>query len=84
MKENKINTGLWTKTSKTGTQYASGKIKLNDKEYKVVLFKIKEKKNEKSPDFNLIFEEAKEKKDNTQEYAEFGELTEIKDEDLTF
>ena len=82
MKENKINTGLWTKTSKTGTQYASGKIKLNDKEYKVVLFKIGEKKTEKSPDFNLIFEEIK--KDNTQVYAEFGNITEISDEDLAF
>ena len=46
MKENKINTGLWTKKSNKGTTYASGKIKIEDKEYKIVLFKVGEKKNE--------------------------------------
>lgn len=83
-KDNQLKTGLWTKTSKNGTSYASGKIKLENKEYRVVLFKIKEKKNEKSPDFNIILEEIKEKKDNTEIYAEFGEITEIDETDLAF
>ena len=83
-----MKTGLWIKTSEKGTQYASGKIKIEDKEYKVVLFKVGEKKTEKSPDFNIILEEVKQKKEhkNTNEeiFAEFGEITEIKDEDLAF
>lgn len=85
--ENQIRTGLWTKTSEKGVQYGNGKITIDGKEYKVVLFKVSEKKNEKSPDFNLILEEIKnDKKKETDEqvYAEFGDLTEIKDEDLAF
>lgn len=83
-KDNQLKTGLWTKKSEKGTTYANGKIKIENKEYKVVLFKVKEKKNEKSPDFNIILEEIKEKKDNTEVYAEFGELTEISDDMLAF
>lgn len=84
MKENQIKTGLWTKTSNKGNTYASGKIKIEDKEYKILLFKIAEKKNEKSPDFNIMLEEIKENKDNTQVFAEFGDLTEIDDNMLAF
>lgn len=84
--ENQIRTGLWTKTSEKGVQYGNGKITIDDKQYKVVLFKISEKKTEKSPDFNLILEEIKESKDkkNEEVFAEFEEITEIKDEDLAF
>lgn len=85
--ENQIRTGLWTKTSEKGVQYGNGKIKIDNKEYKVVLFKIGEKKTEKSPDFNLILEELKDdKKKETDEqvYADFGEITEIKDSDIAF
>ena len=82
--ENQIRTGIWEKTSSKGTTYGKKKKKIEDKEYRVVLFKILEKKNEKSPDFNLILEEVKENIDNTQVYADFGDLTEIKDEDICF
>ena len=83
--ENQIRTGIWEKTSSKGTTYGSGKIKIEDKEYRVVLFKILEKKNEKSPDFNLILEEVKEKNSlSEEEFAKFGEITEITDDMIAF
>ena len=49
--------GIWKKVAKSGTKYCTGKIKLGTTEYNVVLFN-NEKKNEKSPDFNLILKDA--------------------------
>ena len=53
----KYKTGLWKKVSEQGTHYCSGKVKIGTTDFKVVLFK-NEKKNEKSPDFNLILEDS--------------------------
>lgn len=89
-KDNQYKCSLWTKTSEKGTKYASGKIKIEDKEYKIVLFKVGEKKTEKSPDFNIILEEIKikeeknKKETDEQIYAEFGDLTEIDDSQIAF
>ena len=82
----KISIGLWSKTSEKGTQYANGKTKIGNKEYKVVLFKVKEKKTEKSPDFNIILEEiqSKEQKQgkatDEQIYVDFSKEVEYIDE----
>lgn len=46
-------TGLWYQTSKTGLKYAKGKIEIDGKKYRVVLFK-NNKQNEKQPDYNII------------------------------
>ena len=40
---------LWKKTSKKGTTYFSGVIN----EQRVVVFKVREKRNENSPDFEV-------------------------------
>lgn len=98
MKEYK--TGLWQKKSEKGTTYYTGKIKIEEQEYKVVLFK-NNKTNEKQPDLNILIKDNinnqeiqkqsnKEQKnselshDNTQVYADFGNLTEISDDMLAF
>lgn len=46
---NKIG-ALWLKTSKKGTKFMSGKIG----EQRVVVFKVKEKKSEKHPDYEIF------------------------------
>lgn len=52
-----MNTGLWNKISKNGKTYASGKIEIEGKLYKITLFTNENKKTEKSPDFSLILDE---------------------------
>ena len=83
--ENK--TGLWKKTSQKGIEYFAGKITIEDKEYKISLFK-NNKQKETQPDYNVILRtEEKEKKKSTDEqvYADFGNgNVEISDEDLAF
>lgn len=50
--------GLWAKQSKNGNVYYAGKIKINDKEYKLQLFKVENKNSEKSPDYTLFFRDS--------------------------
>lgn len=51
-------TGLWTQTSqKDGSKYMSGKFGVA----KLFLFKNKNKRDNKDPDYNLYVEEAKER-----------------------
>lgn len=44
---------LWLNTSKSGMQYMTGKLG----GLKIVIFPVKEKRGDKSPDFNMYFEE---------------------------
>lgn len=86
--ENSI--GLWEKKSQKGNIYYYGKTKINGKEYKISLFKVGEKKNEKQPDYNMLIKEAEEKKeetnkqDNSNVYADFGNDNTIADEEIAF
>ena len=41
---------LWLKTSKNGTKFMSGKIG----EQRVVVFKVKEKRSDKHPDYEIF------------------------------
>jgi hypothetical protein len=41
---------LWTKKSKKGTTYLSGVIN----EQRVIVFKVREKRNDKSPDYEVF------------------------------
>lgn len=95
----KYKTGLWKKVSEQGNHYCSGKIQIGATSYKVVLFK-NEKKNDKSPDFNLILEdrenvqmvekslevtpENKSSIPSDDEFAAFGEQIEIDPDDFPF
>lgn len=65
-----IKTGLWQKESKNGNTYYSGKLKINDKEYKLQLFKSENKKSEKSPDYTLFIRDSI----NTQEEQKSVEI----------
>ena len=51
-------TGLWAKQSKNGNVYYAGKLKINDKEYKLQLFKTETKKSENSPDYTLFIRDS--------------------------
>lgn len=89
---NEIKTGLWKKESKRGNIYYSGKIKIENKEYYINLFK-NNKTNEKQPDFNIILKDninyqENNKQSNTEHknsatsediYKEFGESIEVDD-----
>lgn len=44
---------LWMNTSKSGMQYMTGKLG----GLKIVIFPVKEKRSDRSPDFNMYFEE---------------------------
>ena len=52
--QDKYVIGLWNKTSKNNLSYCNGKVKINGMTYKVLLFKNKSKKSEKSPDFSIL------------------------------
>ena len=69
MNKEKYRTGLWKKQAKSGITYCSGKIKLGDREFQVVLFNNDKKGNEKAPDFNLILKDGI----NIQEKEKQGE-----------
>lgn len=91
---------LWKKKSEKGTIYYQGKIKIGSTEYKLTLFKnnkTNEKQpdlnilvrnntnsqgNEKQS--NKGQKNSELGQDNTQVYAEFGDLTEISDDMLAF
>lgn len=84
----KIKTGLWKKQSKKGTNYYSGKVVIEDKEYNLAIFK-NNKEKDTQPDLMLYIEEKeKEKKSLTIDevvYSDFGkDIENIKDEDLAF
>jgi hypothetical protein len=85
-----IKTGLWKKQSKKGNSYYSGKIKIEDKEYWVRIFK-NNKENDKQPDLNLFLDKDIEVPKNPgqdtlddQIFKEFGEKVEIEESELAF
>lgn len=91
---------LWKKESSKGTTYYSGKLKIGATEYQLTLFKnnkTNEKQpdlnilvrnntnsqgNEKQS--NKGQKNSELGQDNTQVYADFGNLTEIDENDLAF
>ena len=93
--ENSI--GLWEKKSQKGNIYYYGKTKINGKEYKISLFKVGEKKNEKQPDYNMLIKEVEEQKEEIkiepskkieekaeQVFIDFGNDNTIADEEIAF
>lgn len=91
---NEIKCGLWKKKSQRGTEYYSGKIKIDKEgEYWVNEFINDKKGNDKAPDFQLTMKpveqqsEQKEEKSEAKQFdpfQEFGSEVEIKNEDLPF
>lgn len=69
MNKEEYRTGLWKKQAKSGITYCSGKIKLGNREFQVVLFNNDKRGNEKAPDFNLILKDGI----NIQEKEKQGE-----------
>lgn len=100
MNREEYRAGLWQKKSEKGTIYYQGKIKLGASEYQLTLFKNNKtnekqpdlnilvrtnaisRENEKQ--VNKVQKNSELEKDNTQVFAEFGDLTEIDESDLAF
>lgn len=85
-----IKTGLWKKQSKKGNSYYSGKIKIEEKEYWVRIFK-NNKENEKQPDLNLFLNQDIEVPKNPNQdalddqiFKEFGDKIDIEESELAF
>lgn len=77
---NEIKTGLWQKKSSKGTTYYSGKLKLENKEYQLTLFK-NNKTNEKQPDLNILIRDSintQEKQKLTEKGQKNSELEQVK------
>ncbi len=51
----KIKTGLWQKTAKSGLKYYSGSVEINGQKYWCSLFK-NDKRNDKDPELSLSME----------------------------
>lgn len=91
--DNKNTGALWEKTSKTGNQYYSGNLTIDNIKYKLTMFINDKKGNEKSPDYRLIAEfealpkigQAVEevKEDPFKDMAKEGYI-ELTDDDLPF
>lgn len=52
MADNELG-ALWKKVSKTGVEFYSGVLKIDDKAIEVVVFK-NEKKHDRQPDFRIL------------------------------
>lgn len=79
---NKIG-ALWFRQSSKGTKYFSGI--LNDKQ--IVIFKVKEKKSEKSPDYEIFLSEPREKRVDeaaAQVEHQFADAPPNTDDDIPF
>lgn len=89
-----VNTGLWKKTSKSGTIYYSGKCEVDGRPHRITLFSNSTKMSEKSPDMKLKIEATDERPvENTYQNEEQStqaiqslkqEEIIINDEDLPF
>lgn len=100
MNKEEYRAGLWKKQSEKGTIYYSGKIKIGTQEYQLTLFKnnktnekqpdlnilVRDNINsqEKEKQSNKGQKNSELGQDNTQVYAEFGDLTEIDENMLAF
>ena len=49
--------GFWRKTSKSGLDFYSGNIQVNNERVSVVIFENTMKKNPKQPDYNIFLSE---------------------------
>ncbi len=87
---------LWTKQSKSGSNYYSGYAKIDNKEYEVVLFdntsdngkapvlkgKIKDKIDKSTDKNENVGEFVKNKQDEA--FLDFGNTIELQDSDIAF
>lgn len=86
----KIKTGLWKTESKKGNNYYKGKIKINNTDYTIAVFKNENKKSDTSPDLMIYLDEKESVKtsytvDEIVNAEEFGKGTEnISDDDIAF
>jgi uncharacterized protein (DUF736 family) len=52
--EDNIIGACWLRESKRGSKYMSGNIEIDGKRINFVIFKNKNKKNDKQPDYNIL------------------------------
>ena len=51
---------FWLKTSKKGEKYMSGVVEINGAKVDLIVFKNKQKKEEKQPDYRIFLKEKRE------------------------
>ena len=56
---NKNIGALWLNQSKNGVKFLTGNIEINNQKIKIVVFKNKNKKEAKHPDYNILLSEPK-------------------------
>jgi uncharacterized protein (DUF736 family) len=75
----------WKKTAKSGVDYLSCVIQspfLPGGELRFAIFKVEDKKSEKSPDYNLVWSDTK--KDNQQGGQTSEQAPPYSDDDISF
>lgn len=77
---------FWIKTSKTGTQFLTGKIKSKSgEEISVMVFKNKYKtEGSNQPDYRIYFDNGPVKSEKMPETAKKATKTEVKTEEIPF
>lgn len=63
-------TGLWKNKSKNGMEYLSGRLG----NAKVMIFPVKNKKSDKSPDYELVLAEYEHKENNSNNELSSGQV----------
>lgn len=56
MNNNKNRGSLWARKSKNGMDYFGGRVSIDGKSRRIVLFVNKSKKTEKSPDMSILID----------------------------
>lgn len=69
MEDNRIEIGLWEKTSKNGKTYLGGKVTIDGKEYWVSLFN-NHSENDKAPKCKIYLKPKEESKPNFSKVEE--------------
>jgi uncharacterized protein (DUF736 family) len=71
-KQNEFIGALWNKQSAKGFSYMSGLIEIDGKKISIVLFKTREKKSDKSPDWNILLSKPMQKQEEKEEEKEIS------------
>ena len=66
MAENTKIGSLWTKKTRNGGEFLAGVLEYDGKKERIVVFKVREKKSEKSPDYTINLDTWKPPERNAQ------------------
>lgn len=79
--ENQNAGALWLKVSKNGLTFMSGVIEIAGQKHKIVVFKNKQKKTDKHPDYQILLSEDRQQGQQRQEQPPKEEMPTIQTEE---